>query len=44
MGSTAFLNELGKKGAAVDVMAWLRVWREQAKVYQEQSKKYWLYR
>ena len=44
MGSTAFLNELAQKGAAVDVMAWLRVWREQAKVYQEQTKKYWLYR
>jgi hypothetical protein len=44
MGSQGFYNELATKGANVDVMAWLRQWREQAKVYQEQSKRYWLYR
>jgi uncharacterized protein YbbC (DUF1343 family) len=43
MGSTAFLNDLAAKGARVDVDAWLRTWREQARVYQEQSKRYWLY-
>ena len=27
-----------------DIDAWLRTWREQARVFQEQSKKYWLYK
>lgn len=44
MGSTAFFNDLVAKGAKVDVDAWLRQWREQARVYQEESKRYWLYR
>jgi hypothetical protein len=44
MGSQAFLNDLAAKGAKVDVESWIRTWREQAKVYQEQSKRYWLYR
>jgi uncharacterized protein YbbC (DUF1343 family) len=44
MGSQAFLNDLAAKGAKVDVEGWIRTWREQAKVYQEQSKRYWLYR
>ncbi len=44
MGSTAFFNDLLTKGAKVDVDAWLRTWREQARIYQEESKRYWLYR
>ena len=44
MGSTAFFNDLITKGAKTDVDAWLRTWREQAKVYQEESKRFWLYR
>ena len=44
MGSTAFFNDLVTKGAAIDVDAWMRVWRDQANIYQEQSKRYWLYR
>jgi uncharacterized protein YbbC (DUF1343 family) len=44
MGSGAFFNDLVAKGAKVDVDAWLKTWREQAKIYQEQSKRYWLYR
>jgi uncharacterized protein YbbC (DUF1343 family) len=44
VGSTAFFNDLVAKGAKVDIDAWLRTWREQAKIYQEQSRKYWLYR
>lgn len=44
MGSTAFLNDLAARGTRVDVDAWLRTWREQARIYQEQSKRYWLYR
>jgi uncharacterized protein YbbC (DUF1343 family) len=44
VGSEAFWNDLVAKGKNIDIEAWLRTWREQAKVYQEQSKKYWLYR
>ncbi|MBI5694073.1 MAG: DUF1343 domain-containing protein [Verrucomicrobia bacterium] len=44
MGSQAFMNDLAANGANVDVEKWLRQWREQSRVYQEQSKRYWLYR
>jgi uncharacterized protein YbbC (DUF1343 family) len=44
MGSTAFFNDVATKGRNVDIDSWLRTWREQAKIYQEQSKRYWLYR
>jgi uncharacterized protein YbbC (DUF1343 family) len=44
VGSQAFLNDLLTNGRNVDVAKWLRTWREQAKIYQEQSKKFWLYR
>lgn len=43
LGSTAFHQEIATKGVRVDLDAWLRLWRDQAKVYQEQSKRYWLY-
>jgi uncharacterized protein YbbC (DUF1343 family) len=44
MGSTAFFNDIAQHGAHVDVAAYLRAWRERDRVYQEQSKRYWLYR
>jgi uncharacterized protein YbbC (DUF1343 family) len=44
VGSTAFFNDLAAKGAKVDVARWLRTWREQARIYQEESKRFWLYR
>jgi uncharacterized protein YbbC (DUF1343 family) len=44
LGSQAFLDEIAVQGAKIDVEKWLRQWREQARVYQEQSKRYWLYR
>ena len=44
MGSQAFLDEIAAQGAQIDVEKWLGRWREQARVYQEQSKRYWLYR
>ncbi len=44
VGSAAWGEALRKEGANVDVGSWTRRWREQALVYQEQSKKYWLYR
>jgi len=43
MGSTAFYRDIVAKGSQVDVDAWLRTWREQARIYQEQSRRYWLY-
>lgn len=43
LGSTAFYQDIAAKGARVDLDAWLRTWREQAKIYQEQSKRFWLY-
>lgn len=44
MGSTAFFNDLVAKGKNIDLTTWLRTWREQAQIYQEQSKRYWIYR
>ncbi len=44
MGSQAFMDDLIANGAKVDVEKWLRLWRTQDQVYQEQSKRYWLYR
>jgi uncharacterized protein YbbC (DUF1343 family) len=44
MGSTAFFDDLVKHGAKVDVDAWLKTWREQARLYQQDSKRFWLYR
>jgi uncharacterized protein YbbC (DUF1343 family) len=44
MGSQGFYNDLVAKGARVDVEAWLKLWRDQDRIYQEQSKRYWLYR
>lgn len=44
VGSRALWNELGAKGARIDADAWLRHWHEQAKIFQEQSKRFWLYR
>ena len=43
MGSTAFLDALQRDGAKIDVEAFLRDWAAKAKVYQQQSRKYWLY-
>lgn len=44
MGSEEFLRALQRDGARIDLDAWLRRWREQALVYQQETKKYWLYR
>jgi uncharacterized protein YbbC (DUF1343 family) len=43
MGSEEFLHALQREGARIDLEAWLRTWREQARIYQEQTKRYWLY-
>lgn len=43
MGSEEFLAALQKDGARVDLDAWFKHWREQDRIYQLQTKKYWLY-
>lgn len=42
-GSAGFLRDITASGRNVDVEGWLRTWREQARVYQRQSRKFWLY-
>jgi uncharacterized protein YbbC (DUF1343 family) len=43
VGSRAFYNDLVAKGGQIDIDAWLQRWREQARIYQEQSRRFWLY-
>lgn len=43
VGSAAWGDALRKEGARIDVDAWTRRWREQTRIYQEESKRYWLY-
>jgi uncharacterized protein YbbC (DUF1343 family) len=43
VGSLAFGNALRTEGARIDIEAWLRRWREQARAYQAETKKFWLY-
>jgi uncharacterized protein YbbC (DUF1343 family) len=44
LGSSEFAKDLVAKGERIDVEAWLRTWRTQAAAWQEQAKKFWLYR
>jgi uncharacterized protein YbbC (DUF1343 family) len=43
VGSTAWYEALKKEGMRVDVAAFVKNWSDRAKIYQEQSKKFWLY-
>ena len=43
MGSEAFMRALQRDGARIDLDFWFKQWREQARLYQETSKRYWLY-
>jgi uncharacterized protein YbbC (DUF1343 family) len=43
VGSRAFYNDLVANGERIDIEAWLKKWRDQARIYQELSKRYWLY-
>lgn len=42
-GSTQFCNDLKAHGAAVDVAAYVRDWQARDRIYQQQSRRYWLY-
>jgi uncharacterized protein YbbC (DUF1343 family) len=43
VGSTAFYNDLVAHGSRVDVAAYIRDWQAKNEVYQQQSRKYWIY-
>jgi uncharacterized protein YbbC (DUF1343 family) len=43
VGSGAWCNALRREGARVDVEGFLSDWRNRALVYQQQSRRYWLY-
>jgi len=43
VGSHAWWNALRRDGPKVDVEGFLAEWREHAAVYQQQSRRYWLY-
>lgn len=43
MGSTAFYEALKRDGARTDAAAWFRDWQAKNKIYQQQSRKFWLY-
>jgi uncharacterized protein YbbC (DUF1343 family) len=42
-GSTPFYNDLAAHGARVDVDGFIRDWQERNAVYQQQSRRYWIY-
>jgi uncharacterized protein YbbC (DUF1343 family) len=42
-GSTAFYNDLAAHGSRVDVEAYVRDWQARNAIYQEQSRRYWIY-
>lgn len=43
MGSTEFFQDLVAKGSRVDVATWISRWETRNKIYQQQSKRHWLY-
>jgi uncharacterized protein YbbC (DUF1343 family) len=43
VGSTAWFNALSKQGGRVDPALFIKNWSERAAIYQQQSKRYWLY-
>ncbi len=43
MGSEDFYRALKRDGARINLQAFLADWRQKAAVYQQQSRKYWLY-
>ncbi len=43
MGSEAFFNAIARDGVNIDLDPWLAQWRQQAAIYQQQSRRYWLY-
>ena len=44
VGSAAWWTALRRDGAKVDVEGFYRDWQAKNRIYQEQTKAYWLYR
>jgi len=43
VGSSAWWRALTSQGSRVDVASFIRNWSDRAAIYQQQSRKYWLY-
>jgi len=43
VGSTAWVDALKREGARIDVASFLKNWSERARIYQDQTKVFWLY-
>ena len=43
VGSNAWFAALRREGGRIDVASFIANWADRAKIYQEQSRKYWLY-
>jgi uncharacterized protein YbbC (DUF1343 family) len=43
LGSAAFMADLAAHGSRTDVEAYIRDWKARAAIYQQQSRRYWLY-
>jgi hypothetical protein len=43
MGSTALYSDLAAHGSRTDVGAYEREWQARNAIYQQQSRRYWLY-
>jgi hypothetical protein len=43
IGSAAWSAAIKRDGGRVDVAPFIQNWSDRAKIYQEQSRKYWLY-
>ena len=43
VGSNAWYAAISREGGKVNVPSFIQNWTERAKIYQEQSRKYWLY-
>jgi hypothetical protein len=43
LGSTVFCNDVIAHGSRVDVGAYVREWQIRNAVYQQQSRRYWMY-
>jgi hypothetical protein len=43
VGSNEWWNALKRDGAKVDVEGFLAQWRQRGQIYEQQSRRYWLY-
>lgn len=43
VGSDAFFEDLARNGARTNIASWRQTWRQQARAFQQQSQRFWLY-